>query len=154
MRPSFHLDFTFVSLVSGHPRPPVVTAPVCRGCPCRDPLGCLRCPGRMASGAQRQPLWLRSVGGGGHVMWTLLIHAFYKQTSSTREVTLLSLRVAPSSWSSHSLMMSCISTLSSFEVVLEFFLCVCLVQLSSSSGIRIVSRSCSRRMLSAPFSCL
>ena len=36
---------------------------------------------------------------------------------------------------SHSLMMSCISTLSSFELVLEFFLCVCLVRLSSSSGI-------------------
>ena len=79
---SFHLDFTFVSLVSGHPRPPVVTAPVCRGCPCQDPLGCLRCPGRMASGAQRQPLWLRSVGGGGHVMWTWLIHAFYKQNQT------------------------------------------------------------------------
>ena len=45
---------------------------------------------------------------------------------------------------SHSLMMSCISTLSSFELVLEFFLCVCLVRLSSSSGIRIASRSCSR----------
>ena len=76
---SFHLDFTFVSWVSGHPRPPVVMAPVYRGCPCRDPLGCLRCPGKMASGAERQPLWLRCVGGGGHVMWTLLIHAFYKQ---------------------------------------------------------------------------
>ena len=49
---SLHLDFTFVSLVSGHPRPPVVTAPVYRGCPCRDPLGCLRCPGRTASGAE------------------------------------------------------------------------------------------------------
>ena len=35
---------------------------------------------------------------------------------------------------SHSLMMSCILTLSSFELVLEFFLCVCLVRLSSSSG--------------------
>ena len=56
---SLHLDFTFVSLVSGHPRPPVVTAPVYRGCPCRDPLGCLQCPGRMASGAERQPLWCR-----------------------------------------------------------------------------------------------
>ena len=32
---------------------------------------------------------------------------------------------------SHSLMMSCISTLSSFELVLEFFLCVCFVRLSS-----------------------
>ena len=42
------------------------------------------------------------------------------------------------------LMMSCISTLSSFELVLEFFLCVCLVRLSSSSGIRIASCSCSR----------
>ena len=32
--------FTFVSvaLVSGHPRPSVETAPVYRGCPCRDPL--------------------------------------------------------------------------------------------------------------------
>ena len=92
---SLHLDFTFVSLVSGHPRPPVVTAPVYRGCPCRDPLGCLRCPGRMTPGAERQPLWLRCVGGGGHVMWTFLIHAFYKHTSSTREVTLLTLRKAP-----------------------------------------------------------
>ena len=73
---SLHLDFTSVSLVSGQPRPPVVTAPVHRGCPCQDPLGCLRCPGRMASGAERQPLWFRCVGGGGHVMWTLLIHAF------------------------------------------------------------------------------
>ena len=45
--------------------------------------------GRMGSGAERQPLWLRCVGGGGHVMWTFLIHAFYKHTSSTREVTLL-----------------------------------------------------------------
>ena len=34
---------------------PVVRAPVYRGCPCRDPLGCLRCPGKMASGAERQP---------------------------------------------------------------------------------------------------
>ena len=75
---SLHLDFTFVSLGSGHPRPPVVTAPVYRGCPCRDPLGCLRCPGRMASGA----LWLRCLGGG-HVMWTLLIHAFDKQIQKT-----------------------------------------------------------------------
>ena len=89
------LDFTSVSLVSGHPRPPVVTAPVYRGCPCRDPPGCHRCPGRMASVAERQPLWLRCVGGGGHVMWTLHIHAFYKHTSSTREVMLMSLRVAP-----------------------------------------------------------
>ena len=32
---------------------------------------------------------------GGHVMWTLLVHAFYKHSSSTREVMLLSLRVAP-----------------------------------------------------------
>ena len=24
-------------------------------------------------------LWLRCVGGGGHVLWTLLIRAFYKQ---------------------------------------------------------------------------
>ena len=31
----------------------------------------------------------------------------------------------------HSLMMSCISTLSSFELVLEFFFCVCFVRLSS-----------------------
>ena len=54
----------------------------------------------------------------------------------------------------HSLMMSCISTLSSFELVLEFFLCVLFVRLSSSSGIRIASRLCSRRMLSAPFSYL
>ena len=46
---SLHLVFTFVSLVSGHPRPPVVTAPMCRGCPCRDPLGCLRSPGRMVA---------------------------------------------------------------------------------------------------------
>ena len=53
----------------------------------------------------------------------------------------------------HSLMMSCISTLSSFGLVLEFFLCVCFVRLTSS-GIRIASRLCSRRMLSAPFSCL
>ena len=39
-------------------------------CPCRETLGCHRCPG--------QPLWLRCVGGGGQVMWTLLIHAFDK----------------------------------------------------------------------------
>ena len=58
--------------------PPVVTAPVYRGCLCRDPLGCHRCPGMMASGAERQSLWLRCAGGGGHVMWTLLMHAFYK----------------------------------------------------------------------------
>ena len=32
------------------------TGPVYRGCPCRDPLGCYRCPGRMASEAGRQPL--------------------------------------------------------------------------------------------------
>ena len=60
-------DFTFVSLVSGHPRPPDVTAPVYCGCPCHDPLGCLRCPSKMASGAERQPLWLRCLCGGGHV---------------------------------------------------------------------------------------
>ena len=85
---SLHLDFTFVSLVSGHPRPPVVTAPVYRGCPCRDPLGCLRCPGRMASGAERQSLWLRCVSGGGHVMWTFLIHAFYKHIFVFQGVTI------------------------------------------------------------------
>ena len=80
---SLHLDFTFVSLVSGHPRPPVVTAPVYCECPCQDPLGCLRCPSRMASEAERQPLWLRCVGGGGHVMWTFLIHAFYQHFHSS-----------------------------------------------------------------------
>ena len=53
---SLHLDFTFVSLVSGHPRPPVVTAPVYRGCPSRAPLGCLRCPGRMSIGSRAPTL--------------------------------------------------------------------------------------------------
>ena len=62
---SLHLEFPFMALVSGHPRPPVVTAPVYRGYPCRDPLGCHRCPSRMASGAERQPLRLRCVGDGG-----------------------------------------------------------------------------------------
>ena len=42
---------------------------------------------------KRQTLWLRCVRGGGHVMWKLLIHAFFKHTSSTCEVQLLSLRV-------------------------------------------------------------
>ena len=37
----------------------------------------LRCPGRMASGAERQPFWLCGVGGNGHVLWTSCIHAFF-----------------------------------------------------------------------------
>ena len=65
-----------------HPRPPRCSGQSVPGCPCRDPLGCHRCPGRTASGAERQPLRLCCAGGGGHVMWTLLIHAFYKHTSS------------------------------------------------------------------------
>ena len=85
---SLHLDFTFVSLVSGHPRPPVLTPPVYRACPCGDPLRCHRCPGKMASGAERQPLWLRCVGGGRHVMWTFLIHALYKHSVTSRAPSL------------------------------------------------------------------
>ena len=77
---SLHLDFTFVSLVSGHPRPPVVTAPVYRGCPCRDPLGCLPMPG---IGSRAPTLVVALCKCGGHAMWTLLIHAFYKQVNSS-----------------------------------------------------------------------
>ena len=39
----------------------------------------LRCPGKMASGAERQPLWLCGVGGSGHVLWTSCIHAFFSR---------------------------------------------------------------------------
>ena len=81
---SLHLDLSIVALVSGHPRPQRYQCTV--GVFARDPLGCFRCPGRMASGAERQPLWLRCVGGGGHVMWTLLIHGFLKR-NGLRQVT-------------------------------------------------------------------
>ena len=50
--------------------------------------GALRCPSRMALGAERQPLWLCGAGGSGHVLWTSCIHAFFQHTSSTREVML------------------------------------------------------------------
>ena len=74
---------------------PVVRAPVYRGCPCRDPLKCHRCPGRMASGAERQPLWLCCVGGCGHVMWALLIHAFLKHVSSSSFQAALPIIIKP-----------------------------------------------------------
>ena len=87
----------------------VVRAPMYRGCPCRDPLGCFRCLGRMASRAERQPLWLRCIGGGGHVMWTLLIHAFFKHTSSAREVWLSSLRVVTLNFACFSGFVACLA---------------------------------------------
>ena len=74
----------------------VYRAPVYRGCPCRDPL---ECPSDAQAGWHREqsanPLRLCCVCGSGPVIWTSCIHAFSKHTSSTREVMLLSLRVAP-----------------------------------------------------------
>ena len=45
-----------LGVLSGHPRPPVVTAPVHRGSPCRYPLEGDESP-------ERQPLWLCRVSG-------------------------------------------------------------------------------------------
>ena len=49
--------------LSGHPRPSRVRAPVYRGCPCRDPLGCHRV--QDVSVTKRQPI----VVVVGAVMW-------------------------------------------------------------------------------------
>ena len=52
-----------VVLVVGHPRPSRVRAPVCSGCPCRDPRGCDRVPlSRMTLRQSANPLscWLES----------------------------------------------------------------------------------------------
>ena len=80
----------------GHPRPPRCSGPWDRGCPCRDPLNV---PSDALVGGHREqsanPLWLCCVGGSGPMTWTSCIHAFSKHTSSTREVRLLSFRVAP-----------------------------------------------------------
>ena len=60
----FILTLPFVALVSGHPRPSVVSAPVHRGCPCRDKKGRMTHPGDEPP--KRQPLWLCRVSGHCH----------------------------------------------------------------------------------------
>ena len=56
---------------AGHPRHPVVTAPVHRGCLSRENWGA----SDAQAGWHREQLWLRCVRGGGHVLWAFLIHA-------------------------------------------------------------------------------
>ena len=68
-------------------------------CPCRDPLG--DDSSRVMNHQSANPLWLCRVSGQGRdrgrelscglVMWTSFTHAFFKRTSSAREVWLSSL---------------------------------------------------------------
>ena len=84
--------FAFWALVWATHGLRVYGAPMYLACHCRDPL---ECPSKMASGAERQPFVVVLHGGGGLVLWTSCIHAFFKHASSTDEVMLLSLRIAP-----------------------------------------------------------
>ena len=63
---SLPLDFTFVSLVSGHPRPPVVKAPSVPWVSLPGPTGVPPMPKQDGIGSRAPTLWLRCVSGGGH----------------------------------------------------------------------------------------
>ena len=173
---SLHLDFTFVSSVSGHPRPPVVTAPWVSllgptGVPpmsMQDGIGC-RAPTLVVAlcrwwwtchvdVARTRLRQAHLVDSRGHAV--VLASRSLMRVSSTalRHIRELEIVVVVECLSivsvlccvthhmlelnrlneicvpfqvfvstfptSHSLMMSCISSLSSFELVLEFFLCM------------------------------
>ena len=51
---------TCSDLLSGHPRPSRVRAPVYRGCPCRDSLGCSHIQGDVTTKRQPFACWLES----------------------------------------------------------------------------------------------
>ena len=95
---SLHLDFTYVGV--GPPTASRCNGPSVPWVFLPGPTGVPPMPRHDGTGSRAPTLVvplcrLRCAGGGGHVMWTFLIHVFYKHTSSTREVTLLTLRVAP-----------------------------------------------------------
>ena len=92
-RASWQMRFALWAVGAGPPTASPLFGPQCTvGVLAGTHWSALRCPGRMASGAERQPLWLCFVGGGGHVMRTsctrvVVAHPDHHESDGERQLS-------------------------------------------------------------------